>query len=259
MRPDAASDADHRPAPVLTAEAHDLVARIDAGTELRAALELRVPELIAFQNVNLAAHYVSLVDKILEAEKRVGAGRTSLSVAVAKNLYKLMAYKDEYEVARLLLDDAAQTRLKNAFGPAAKVTWHLHPTFLRKLGIRNKIQLGPWFTPVLTLLRWAKWVRGTPLDLFGRTRIRAIERALLAHYTALLDSLCQRLTAANYDQIAKIAALPDMIRGYEDVKLRNVEDYVAEVQARCAGLTIDPALDGLPIASPAPEPARQAA
>ncbi|MGB3867260.1 MAG: DUF6537 domain-containing protein, partial [Xanthobacteraceae bacterium] len=119
--------------------------------------------------------------------------------------------------------------------------------------------LGSWFTPALKFLRWAKWARGTPLDLFGRTRIRALERALLAHYTALLDSFCRQLTAANYDQIATTAALPDMIRGYEDVKLRNVEDYVAEVQARCAGLGIDPALDRLPVAKPVPESARQAA
>ncbi len=259
MMPETAADADHRPAPVLTTEARDLIARIDATDELRAALEWRVPELIAFQNAALAEKYVASIGRIRAAEKNVSGGRTALSVAAAKNLYKLMACKDEYEVARLLLDDAAQARLKNAFGPGAKVTWHLHPTFLRKLGVRNKVQLGSWFTPALKLLRWAKWTRGTPLDLFGRTRIRALERALLAHYTTLLDSLGHRLTAANYDQIARIAALPDMIRGYEDVKLRNVEDYVAEVQARCISLGIDPALDGLPVAKPVPESARQAA
>ena len=261
-RVDAAMPADTSAAQkprAMTAEARDLVARVDSQGELLAALERRVPELIAFQNASLAAEYVNMIRRVRMIEKDRVGDMAGLSVAVAKNLYKLMAYKDEYEVARLLLDEDQQADIKNAFGPGAKVLWHLHPTFLRKLGIRKKVALGSWFTPVLRVLRWAKWLRGTPLDLPGRARVRIVERALVTHYKALAESLCSRLTAANYGEVMQIAALPDMIRGYEDVKLHNVERYAAEVKVRCAGLGIDVSMVGLPAGLPLPDTLRHAA
>lgn len=243
----------------LSSNARELLARAETQGELQSVLELRVPELIAFQNTSLAAEYVDLVRKVRAAEKARVGDQTGLSVAVAKNLYKLIAYKDEYEVARLLLDDGQQAEIKNTFGPGAKVRWHLHPTFLRKLGIHKKVALGSWFTPALKFLRWAKWMRGTPLDLLGRTQVRAVERALVVHYKTLIESLCSRLTAANYQETMQLAALPDRIRGYEEVKLHNVKQYVAQVQARCIKLGFDVSLDGLPVDPALPDPLRQAA
>jgi indolepyruvate ferredoxin oxidoreductase len=141
-----------------------------------------------------------------------------------------LAAKDEYEVARLLLDDGELARLKNTFGNQAKVQWHLRPTFLRSLGVKHKVKLGTWFTPILRMLRWAKRLRRTPLDLFGRTHIRRMERALIVHYKALLSSLCAKLNAATYADAVKLAALPDMVRGYEDVKAHNIAQYLDDAR-----------------------------
>lgn len=101
-------------------------------------LELRVPELIAFQNQAYAARYADYVTAVRRVESALPGAPTALTLAVAKNLYKLMAYKDEYEAARLLLDDAERTRISGTFGDQPRVTWHLHPTFLAAWASRRK-------------------------------------------------------------------------------------------------------------------------
>jgi indolepyruvate ferredoxin oxidoreductase len=233
----------------LSPQARELIGRVGASGELQRVLEVRVPELIAYQDADYAARYVEQVKAVHEAERRVAGGSSELVIAVAKNLHKLMAYKDEYEVARLLLDDAEQARLARTFGAGAKITWHLHPTFLRALGMKNKIRLGAWFTPVFKLLRWAKWLRGTSFDVIGRTRVRRIERALIAHYEALLRTIVAELTPANHPQMATLAGLPDIVRGYEDVKAGNVATYVAELRRQAAAIGIDPQLGELAAAA----------
>ncbi|MDB5914633.1 MAG: indolepyruvate ferredoxin oxidoreductase, partial [Ramlibacter sp.] len=204
--------------------------------ELRAVLELRVPELIAFQDEDYARRYVRQVAAVLRAESDLPGSPCALALAVARNLYKLMAFKDEYEVARLLLDDAEKARLARTFGDRPRVTWHLHPTFLRSLGFRQKVKLGPWFAPALKLLRAAKVIRGTALDVFARTEVRRLERRLLAHYEAVVQQLATRLTVGSHDNAVRIAALPDMVRGYEDVKLRNARGYASEINRETAAL-----------------------
>ncbi len=224
-------------AAVLSPAARALVDSVPGqDAALRAVLELRVPELIAFQNAAYAERYTRQVAAVWRAEAALPGGRNALTLAVAKNLYKLMAYKDEYEVARLLLDDAERARLTRTFGENPRITWHLHPTFLRSLGFNQKVKFGPWFAPVLKLLRAAKGIRGTVLDVFARTEVRRLERQLLDHYEALLAQLVEALNAGNHEQAARIAALPDMVRGYEHVKVGNARQYAQAMNRETAAM-----------------------
>ena len=189
--------------------------------------------------------------------RRAGGGRTTLSQAVARYLYKLTAYKDEYEVARLMLDQEAAQNIVATFGAGAKISWHVHPTFLRALGVKKKISLGAWFRPVLRMLAAMKGLRGGALDLPGRARVRKIERALPAHYRQLMIAAFDALTPANYDAVAELAAAPDMVRGYEDVKLASVALYKTEIERLAHALGLDPAF-GATLDSVAHTPAPQA-
>jgi indolepyruvate ferredoxin oxidoreductase len=211
--------------PVLSAEARRLVDAAGATDEVRRLLEIRVPDLIEYQNADYARRYVELVTRVVQEEQRKAPGRHALGEAVARHLYKVMAYKDEYEVARLHLSAAleAETRLK--FGPHAKLYWHLHPPLLRALGLQRKIKLGRWFAPAFKALRAMKGLRGTALDPFGYAEVRRVERELIADYRAMIETVLSRLTLDNHDTAVAIAALPDEIRGYEHIKLDNVKRF----------------------------------
>ena len=241
----------------LSPQAESLITPLGATDELLRVLRLRVPELIAYQNLAYAGRYIDLVRKVAQAEGSRAGGGDALTMAVAKNLYKLMAYKDEYEVARLHLSSAAQASISKTFGADAKIAWHFHPTFLRSLGVKKKIKVGAWFRPALQLLQSLKVLRGTSLDLLGHTRVRRIERELVTHYMATLDALCQRLDPASYPLAVELAQAPDLIRGYEHVKLGNVSKYLALVDGlqRRLGITVPrgPELSSVPF-----EPVRMA-
>jgi len=220
---------------VLSAEARALVESTGGQGELRRLLEIRVPELIAYQNAGYARTYVDFVARVARAEAQKTPGRTGLSEAVARHLFKLMAYKDEYEVARLHLAAALETELRARFGPATRYYWHLHPPLLRALGLRKKIRFGSWFKPVFRTLSSMKGLRGTGLDVFGYARVRREERALIGEYRALVERALATLSPARHDVAVALADLPDMIRGYEDIKLDNVRQFrarAAELAAR---------------------------
>jgi len=148
-----------------------------------------------------------------------------LTEAVAVSLHKLMAYKDEYEVARLALDAQISDEIAQQFGEGAKVQWRLHPPTLKSMALQHKIRLGSWFRPAFVLLRSLKGLRGTPFDLFGYDKMRRLERALIEEYTDSLRGILVSLHADNLETATAIAELPDMIRGYEEVKLRSVREY----------------------------------
>jgi indolepyruvate ferredoxin oxidoreductase len=148
-----------------------------------------------------------------------------VTLAVAANLYKLMAYKDEYEVARLSLDPELTRRLKEQFGEDVKYSYRLHPPVLRAAGMKKKISLGAWFRPGFRTLYAMRGLRGTPLDPFGRGEVRATERALIDEYVVAMDAALAVLTPATEDRIVELAELPDAVRGYEHVKLANVTRY----------------------------------
>jgi indolepyruvate ferredoxin oxidoreductase len=136
-----------------------------------------------------------------------------------------MAYKDEYEVARLHLQPTLFQTLAAQFGEDARITYQLHPPFLRYLGLKQKMSFGPWFKPVLQLLAAMRRLRDTPFDPFGYTAVRRLERSLISEYRHLIEAALTRLTVDKYEQAVKLANLPDLIRGYEEVKLKNVARF----------------------------------
>ena len=179
---------------------------------------------MAYQDESYAARYAEMVGRVREAEAGISPD-LEFTAAVARNLYKLMAYKDEYEVARLSLDPQLTADITAQFGEGARYAYRLHPPVLRSLGMTSKISLGPWFRPGFRLLAAGRRLRGTPFDPFGRTRVRRTERSLVSEYQAVIGQLLTGLTTANHALAVEIAGLPDLVRGYEEIKLGNVATY----------------------------------
>ena len=193
---------------------------------LTASLAVRVPELTAYQDSAYASAYAEFVERVRAREADVTGGAGDLLArTVAANLFKLAAYKDEYEVARLSLDPLLARQITEQFGSGARYEYRLHPPVLRSLGMRNKISLGPWFRPAFRSLVAMRRLRGTPFDPFGRTEVRRVERALVAEYRDVITRLAEGLTVDNHALAVEIAGLPDMVRGYEEIKLRNARAY----------------------------------
>ncbi|WP_163510815.1 indolepyruvate ferredoxin oxidoreductase family protein [Fodinicola acaciae] len=204
------------------------------GSALRDILAIRVPDLVAYQNEAYAKSYVDFVERVRQAEEAVGS--TELTETVARNLYKLMAYKDEYEVARLSLDPALRQEITARFGPGARHAYKLHPPILRALGMKRKITLGATARPAFSVLKAMRKVRGTPLDVFGYAHVRRVERALIAEYREAVEETLDRLGDGHVVAV-EIAGLPDLVRGYEQIKLANVERYrerLTELRAKLA-------------------------
>ncbi len=155
--------------------------------------------------------------------------RVELTEAVTANLYKLMAYKDEYEVARLILDEEFSATIRREFGRNATHKVRLHPPFLRAAGLDHKIAFGRAWRPVFRLLRAMRRIRGTRLDLFGHHPVRRTERALITEYRTEIEALLSILDENTAPVAVRIAALPDMIRGYDQVKMANVRRYHTEL------------------------------
>jgi indolepyruvate ferredoxin oxidoreductase len=139
-----------------------------------------------------------------------------------------MAYKDEYEVARLHLDPVERARVEAEFGKGARVAFNLHPPALRAMGLSRKLKLGAWFMPAFMVLRSMRRLRGTPLDPFGHAAVRKVERALVADYREEVRNAVTHLHPETYATVLAVCGLPEMIRGYEHVKLANVERYHSE-------------------------------
>ena len=209
----------------------------DGGDPLAELVARRAADLRDYQDAAYARRYDELVRVAREAEARVDPASRRFALAVAQGFHKLLAYKDEYEVARLHLAD--RERIREQFGADARVTWHLHPPLLRALGLKRKVASSTGYALAFHVLKAGRRVRGTALDPFGHTRVRRTERALAAEYEQLVRDLAAGLTAssspAELDRAAAVAALPDLVRGYEEIKLRNVERY----RARLAELTGD--------------------
>jgi indolepyruvate ferredoxin oxidoreductase len=209
----------------LSAEARALVDSAGVSGEARRLLEVRVPELIAYQSAAYARRYVLVVRRVAAEEERRAPGQTGMTEAVARYLFKLMAYKDEYEVARLHLDAALAAEINGQVGGPSRVFWHLHPPLLRALGLKRKLKLGSWFAPAFRALRAMKWARGTAFDVFGYAEVRRVERELIGEYERLVETALARLSPETHDVAVEIAQLPDEIRGFEQIKLANVQRF----------------------------------
>ena len=185
----------------------------------------RVEFLTGYQDAAYAAQYRSFVEQVRQAEAGLGRPGSPLSEAVARYLFKLMAYKDEYEVARLHTDPSFTARLQAQFEGDFKIVHHLAPPMLSPRNERGepvKRPFGPWMRPVFGLLAKFKGLRGGPLDIFGRTEERRMERALIQEYRACIEELLRSLDAGKLDLAVEIARLPEEIRGYGHVKERHV-------------------------------------
>jgi len=207
-------------------------------------LAKRVDFLTAYQNAAYAQAYQSFVEQVRGAEAVLG--KTSLTEAVARYLFKLMAYKDEYEVARLHTDAAFLGKVNAMFEGDFKLNYHLAPPAIASKndkGELQKKQFGPWMLGAFKVLARLKGLRGTPLDVFGRTEERRTERALIEEYKASLQEVLAGLTAENHATALEIARIPEMIKGYGHVKARHLAaarpQWAASMQAfRTSGSTV---------------------
>jgi indolepyruvate ferredoxin oxidoreductase len=195
----------------------------------------RIDFLIGYQDAGYARRYEEFVAKVREAEARLGS--TRLTEAVARYLFKLMAYKDEYEVARLHTDKSFHDKLAAQFDGEAKLHIHLAPPLIAKKNERGELQkreFGPWMLGAFRLLARLRGLRGTPFDVFGRTEERCEERALIDEYRATIEELLSALDADRLPLAVEIASLPEGIRGYGHVKARQL----AQVRPKWAQLMI---------------------
>ena len=169
------------------------------------------------------------------AEAAKAPGKCGLAEAVARNLFKLMAYKDEYEVARLYSDGAFLRQAAAEFDGKLRFTFHLAPPLLAKrdpaTGEPRKMTFGPWMMRVFGLLAKLKFLRGTAFDPFGRSEERRTERKLVADYEAMLDEVLGKLTAENHHLAVGLAAIPEKIRGFGHVKARHLAAAKADEAA----------------------------
>jgi indolepyruvate ferredoxin oxidoreductase len=165
----------------------------------------------------------------------------ALEETVARYLYKLMAYKDEYEVARLLTKPEFATKVTETFEQVESISYNLHPPMLRRFGFKKKLKLGSWFKTPLKMLASMKGFRGGALDIFNYSKHRRMERELIDWYRELITQVIDRLTADKLPQALEIAALPDQIRGYEHIKEENIAKVKKLAEEKLAGMSVAPA------------------
>jgi indolepyruvate ferredoxin oxidoreductase len=205
-------------------------------------IERRRAFLTDYQNAAYAKRYADLVDRVRNVEATKQPGTTDLTEAVARYYFKLLAIKDEYEVARLYAETDFVDRVKAQFEGDYKLNFHLAPPTLNKpdeqTGQAKKSTYGPWMLPAFRVLAKLRGVRGTALDVFGKTDERKRERALIGEYEQLVDELLASLSPRNYETAVALASIPEYIRGYGHVKERHLADAKkreAELLARFRG------------------------
>jgi indolepyruvate ferredoxin oxidoreductase len=190
-------------------------------------VERRAEFLTAYQDAAYARRYRDLVERVRGSEGRTTGG-TGLTEAVARYYFKLMSYKDEYEVARLHADPAFARRIESMFEGEYRVKFHLAPPIFNRpdprTGEATKSEFGGWMMSAFRVLAKLKRLRGTPLDPFGMTGERRTERRLIREYEATVDELLGRLTRDNHALAVEIAAVPERIRGFGHVKRRHLEE-----------------------------------
>jgi indolepyruvate ferredoxin oxidoreductase len=183
----------------------------------------RVEFLTQYQNAAYAGQYSDFVERVRAAEAPLG--KTQLTEAVARYLFKLMAYKDEYEVARLYTQTGFEDKIASMFEGDYRINFHLAPPAIAKRNDKGELvkrKFGPATMTLFKLLARLKGLRGTALDPFGRTEERRTERALIAEYRATIEQLIASLTADNHALAVEIARIPEQIKGFGHVKERNL-------------------------------------
>ena len=206
------------PAAVIPIEQH-------LSRNLDELIERRVKLLTEYQDERYGERYLSFVEKVRRMEKERASG-TRLTEAVARYYAKLLAYKDEYEVARLHADGQFERKIEAMFEGDYRVVYHLSPPLLARrdplTGEPSKMRFGPWVGFLFKILSSLRGLRGTPLDIFGYTAERRTERALIREYEQTVEQLLAELSPQNHALAVQIASLPEEIRGYGHIKMKSV-------------------------------------
>jgi indolepyruvate ferredoxin oxidoreductase len=219
-----------KPAPEAVSDARRL------SQSFEEMVERRVRFLTAYQNASYAARYRRWVEKARAIEAARAPGKTGLADAVARYLFKLMAYKDEYEVARLYADESFVKQVNSELG-GEHLRFHVHlapPLLARRdkaTGEPRKMTFGPWIFPLFRLLAKFKFLRGTAFDPFGYSTERRTERALVGDYEAMLEEVLAKLEPDNHHVAVGLAAIPEKVRGFGYVKLRHLKAARADEAA----------------------------
>jgi indolepyruvate ferredoxin oxidoreductase len=196
--------------------------------------ERRAQALTNYQNEAYAQKFVEAIGRVRAAERRIDPASEALTRAALSGFFKLMAYKDEYEVARAYTDPAFRAKLDAQLEGDFKLRVKLAPPIISRrdpvTGHLLKREFGPWIFPLFRLLGSMKWLRGTRFDPFGYSQERRKERSLIPHYGRLLDHVTASLTTANLEVGARIAGLPEMIKGFGHVKAAAIEKAMIEEQ-----------------------------
>lgn len=201
-------------------------------TSIAEVVDRRVQFLTAYQSVKYARRFQVMVDRVAAREKALAPGSTVLAAAVARSFFKLLAYKDEYEVARLFSADAFKVQLAEAFEGNPKIAFNLAPPIFPGRaadGRPVKREFGAWMIPLFGFLAKLRFLRGTPFDPFGRTEERKMERAMIIEFETLMDRLLGEATREKLDLLVEIAAAPQAVRGFGPVKLAAVERFRSEM------------------------------
>ncbi len=218
----------HDPAAVAAVLGPRRPATDDRSSSLEEMIERRVGYLNDYQDAKYAARYLTLVERVRETEAARAPGRHALTAAVARYYHKLLAIKDEYEVARLYAGPAFRRKLAAQFSGDYRLTFHLAPPLLGQrdpeTGHLKKREFGAWMMTAFRLLAGLKGLRGTFLDPFGHSAERKRERALIGEYEALIEELLAKLSPENHDLAVELAAIPEKIRGYGHVKEAHLAD-----------------------------------
>jgi len=207
------------------ASQHKLSASVE---ELMATREQFLTE---YQNAGYAARYVALVNSVRDWESKRFSGKSQIAEAVARHYFKLMAYKDEYEVARLQSDPKFMEELKQQFEGDFRISFNLAPPGIApkdpRSGESRKKEFGSWMLPVLRVLAGLRFLRGTPLDPFGHTAERRTERDLIQKYEQTVALILEKTTPAHYETAVRLASVPELIRGYGHVKHASLQQAEA--------------------------------
>ena len=218
----------------------EFLAQRSLAGETRRLAGIRAAHLAAYQSTRLANRYLDVLEVAWSAERRLGA-RTEFTQAVARGLHRLMAYKDEYEVARLLTAPSTEAQLASSMGKIKNLRFHLQPQFLRVLGLKRKISLSARWRPLLMVLSACRIFRGTYFDPFGWMAVRRLERSLARAYQSLIESLAETLSVENYDIATQAADAAELVRGYEQIKVTNTQRFVDRLASlRLPGISLEP-------------------
>ncbi|MDQ5886746.1 MAG: Indolepyruvate ferredoxin oxidoreductase, partial [Pseudomonadota bacterium] len=210
-------------------------------TTLQDIVEHRTSYLRAYQNDAYAQRFQQRVQAVAALESRLLPGSEVLTRSVAKSYFKLLAYKDEYEVARLYGDGEFESELRRQFGGDFSLQFHLGASWMQRGGKPRKFDLGPWLMPLFRVLSKLRWLRGTRFDPFGWQADRRLERQLIRRYEHTLDTLMIGLHNDNLQLAAEIASLAEKIRGYGHIKQANADKILPQWDALLARFQQQPA------------------